>query len=170
ADVKRQVWARDGGQCTFTSESGERCPARKRIEFDHAIEVARGGEATVDQIRLRCRRHNQYTAERTFGVEFMKLKRTAAQFAREIRARKNAAVTSAEAAAAGATEDGATKKVQEQEIERDLICGLRNLGYRADQARSAANHCTTVAEITLESRMRAALAYLRPQAVTHSYG
>ena len=79
AHVKRAVWERDGCQCTFVSESGQRCPARKFLEFDHIDEVARGGVATVDRMRLRCRAHNQYEAERTFGVAFMQQKREEAQ-------------------------------------------------------------------------------------------
>ena len=42
AHVKRAVWERDGGQCTFVSEAGHRCQARKLLEFDHVEEVARG--------------------------------------------------------------------------------------------------------------------------------
>jgi hypothetical protein len=75
ARVKRVVWKRDGGQCTFVGESGHRCEARGDVEFDHVTEFARGGEATVDNIRLRCRGHNQFTAERTFGQGFMRHKR-----------------------------------------------------------------------------------------------
>ena len=65
--VKRAVWERDGGRCTFVSEAGHRCPARELIEFDHIDEVARGGEATVDNIRLRCRAHNAYEGELFYG-------------------------------------------------------------------------------------------------------
>jgi len=32
---------------------------------------ARGGEATAANLRLRCRAHNQYEAERAFGESFM---------------------------------------------------------------------------------------------------
>jgi hypothetical protein len=39
------------------------------------LEVARGGTASVDGIRLRCRAHNQFTAECTFGAGFMREKR-----------------------------------------------------------------------------------------------
>ena len=39
------------------------------------------GRATVDGIRLRCRAHNQYTAECTFGAVFMNDKRQMAQVA-----------------------------------------------------------------------------------------
>src|SRR5262245_28441376 len=78
ARVRREVWKRDQGQCTFVSEDGHRCTERRFIQFDHALEVARGGEAGVSDIRLRCRAHNQFTAERTFGAEFMRHKRIAA--------------------------------------------------------------------------------------------
>ena len=79
AAVKRAVWERDLGRCTFVSERGERCPAHSMLEFDHADPVARGGRSTVGNLRLRCRAHNQYAAERMFGAEFMKEKRERAQ-------------------------------------------------------------------------------------------
>jgi 5-methylcytosine-specific restriction endonuclease McrA len=79
ACVRRAVYERDGGQCTYVSESGHRCASRKRLEFDHMLEVARGGESTMENVRLRCRAHNQYTAEKTFGAEFMEQKRQAAK-------------------------------------------------------------------------------------------
>ena len=75
AAVRRAVRERDGGQCTFVSENGKRCESRKRLEFDHVEAFARGGQATVSGIRLRCRAHNQYAAECTFGPEFMRGKR-----------------------------------------------------------------------------------------------
>ena len=79
AHVRRAVWARDRGQCTFTSDTGRRCTERTRLEFDHVLEVARGGTASGEGIRLRCRVHNQYTAECTFGVDFMARKREEAR-------------------------------------------------------------------------------------------
>jgi len=79
AQVRRAVWAGDGGRCTFVGQNGHRCEARSRLEFDHIREVARGGEATATNIRLRCRAHNQYEAERTFGAEFMRHKREEAR-------------------------------------------------------------------------------------------
>jgi 5-methylcytosine-specific restriction endonuclease McrA len=82
ADVRRAVWKRDGARCTFVSESGRRCEATKGLQFDHALEVARGGEATVQDIRLRCWAHNQFAAECTFGTDFMRHKRIAAAEAR----------------------------------------------------------------------------------------
>jgi hypothetical protein len=79
AAVKRAVRERDGGRCTFLSDSGQRCPARDRLEFDHQEPVARGGEPTEANIRLRCAGHNQYAAECAFGSAFMSDKRAEAQ-------------------------------------------------------------------------------------------
>ncbi len=75
AEIRRQVWKRDGGQCTFVGENGHRCEARTRLEFDHVQPFARGGQATPTGLRLRCRAHNQLEAERTFGSAFMAHKR-----------------------------------------------------------------------------------------------
>jgi len=79
AHVRRAVWRRDQAQCTFVSSDGHRCAARHLLEFDHVVPVAKGGRATPDGIRLRCRAHNQYEAERVFGAEFMARKRGEAQ-------------------------------------------------------------------------------------------
>jgi len=78
AQVRRAVWERDGGQCTFVSEKGRRCSSRRLLEYDHIRPVARGGKASIEGIRLRCRGHNQYEAERAFGGEFMRKKRDSA--------------------------------------------------------------------------------------------
>ena len=76
ADVKRKVWARDGGRCTYVARDGHRCEERRALEFDHITPVALGGKGTVDQVRLRCRSHNQLEAERVFGKAFMEEKRS----------------------------------------------------------------------------------------------
>ncbi len=75
AAVRRAVWARDQGRCTFLGETLQRCRSRSFIEFDHIEPVTRGGLATVENLRLRCRTHNQYEAERAFGAGFMIRKR-----------------------------------------------------------------------------------------------
>jgi hypothetical protein len=75
AHVKRAVAERDGGRCTFTSEDGHRCEARTDLEWDHIRPVARGGRPTVENIRQRCRVHNQHAAECVYGAEFMEAKR-----------------------------------------------------------------------------------------------
>ena len=55
--VKHAVWKRDGGQCTYVGENGHRCTSRKFLEFHHVVPYAMGGEATVENIQLRCRAH-----------------------------------------------------------------------------------------------------------------
>ena len=75
ASVRRAVWERDEGRCTFVSITGGRCRSRRFIELDHVVPFARGGKATVENLRLRCSAHNQYEAERVFGVDFMRQKR-----------------------------------------------------------------------------------------------
>ena len=127
AHVKRDVWLRDGGRCTFTGASGHVCGATRLLEFDHVVPIARGGRTAADNIRLRCRAHNQYEAEKEFGADFMEQKRA------------------------------------EQQLERDVIGGLRSLGCRADEARRAVE--ATRSAGSLEERLRAALKLLRPSRV-----
>jgi hypothetical protein len=82
AHVRRAVWERDQGRCTFVGENGHRCEARRFLEFDHVDPVARGGRATVAGMRLRCRTHNQLEAERAFGAAFIRARREQARHAR----------------------------------------------------------------------------------------
>jgi hypothetical protein len=88
AHVRRAVRARDGDRCTFVDSHGRRCTERSFLEFDHETPVGRGGEASISGIRLRCRAHNQYEAERAFGAGFMEHKRA---FAVEQRAASKSA-------------------------------------------------------------------------------
>jgi hypothetical protein len=67
AEVKRAVWLRDLGRCAFVGTGGRRCAERAFVEFHHVHPHALGGEATVDNIRLRCRRHNGTEARADFG-------------------------------------------------------------------------------------------------------
>ncbi len=75
AHVKRAVRERDQDRCTYVSATGHRCGERSMLEFDHIVPVARGGMSTTDNVRQRCRAHNQYAAEQVFGIEFMRAKR-----------------------------------------------------------------------------------------------
>jgi len=159
AQVKRTVWERDGGRCTFASEAGRRCPARTRLEFDHIDEVARGGEATVAGIRLRCRAHNQYGAECRFGAEFMRHQRRAAAEAR-IAAKARATAAAARTAAARAPAAAAEQAPGEGE-DRDVVPWLRQLGFSAAEARRAAARCEHIPDASLEQRLRVALSCFR---------
>ena len=71
AAVRRSVWERDGGRCTWRGPDGTLCGSRWRIEFDHVVPVADGGPTTPTNVRLLCRTHNGRHAEHRFGEEFM---------------------------------------------------------------------------------------------------
>jgi hypothetical protein len=66
AAVKREVWARDAGQCAFVGTNG-RCAEHGFLEFHHVVPFAAGGPATTENIQLRCWAHNGYEAELFFG-------------------------------------------------------------------------------------------------------
>jgi len=154
APVRRAVWERDQGQCTFVSAAGHRCESRRFLEFDHIDPVARGGRATVEGLRLRCRAHNQYEAERVFGAGFMSRKRHEARLMAAVaRAAHNMPRGMLEVT-------DAMEGVAQDQI-RKVWIGLRNLGCRADEARCAAAFTETLHGVTLEERMRAALTFLR---------
>ena len=135
AHVRRTVWENCGGQCVIVGENGKRCSARKFLEYDHIIPLARGGKSTVENLRLVCRAHNQHAAEQALGAEFMKKKREEAQAARP----------------------------QVPDFRDDLIRGLRSLRIGAREAlivveRSGALKCPTI-----EEAMRTALRCLGPR-------
>jgi hypothetical protein len=66
AEVKRAVWLRDFGRCAYASAEGRRCDERAFVEFHHLRPYAADGEATIDNIQLRCRRHNAYESRSFF--------------------------------------------------------------------------------------------------------
>lgn len=72
APIRRAVYGRDGGRCTYRDARGTRCPARHGLEFHHhGRPFGYGGEHSVDNVRLACRQHNLLLAERDYGREKM---------------------------------------------------------------------------------------------------
>jgi hypothetical protein len=67
--TRRAVFERDGLRCTFVAENGHRCEARAFLELDHIDPKALGGANGADNLRVRCRAHNQLWAEQAFGRE-----------------------------------------------------------------------------------------------------
>ncbi len=67
AAVRRAVYVRDRGRCSFVASDGRRCEARAFLELDHVEPWARSGRAVDENIRLRCRAHNQMHARDCFG-------------------------------------------------------------------------------------------------------
>jgi 5-methylcytosine-specific restriction endonuclease McrA len=156
AAVRKAVWERDGGQCTFVSEKGKRCDARARLEYDHVDPVSRGGQATVAGIRLLCRAHNQFAADRALGGEFMRGKRE--------QGRERTAKARAEAdARAQAKEQEQAQSEAEAASQEELIPWLRALGCNLESARSAAARCAGMVGAPLERRMYVACQGLAPR-------
>ena len=67
ARVRREIHARDEGQCAFVSAAGRRCEAKALLEFDHRQPFARFGAADVQNLRLLCKAHNLLHARNCFG-------------------------------------------------------------------------------------------------------
>jgi hypothetical protein len=71
-EVVRAVFVRDEGRCTFVGDNEQRCDARGFLELHHHnVTYARGGEASVENLRLMCRCHNALLAERDYGARYM---------------------------------------------------------------------------------------------------
>ena len=104
----------------------------------------------MENLRLLCRAHNQHEADQTFGDGFMDEKR-------QRRSSKKEANVSKPNADPPSIDEGQTN---------DVIAGLRELGYRLDQARRAVASTEHLGEATLEQRMREALRFLCPRART----
>ena len=76
--VRRFVWERDQGQCTFESGDGRRCPERLGLQFHHDDPYGLGGDRSADNVRLLCRPHNLYMAEMDYGKDKMERYRRSA--------------------------------------------------------------------------------------------
>jgi hypothetical protein len=123
------------------SDAGHRCGERARLEFDHVEPVARGGQATVAGLRLRCRAHNQYEAERAFGAGFMEHKRRVHR----------------------RTQQAATARLDTaQQAQDEVMPWLLRLGISEREAREAAARSGAAPDAPLEERVRLALRQLGP--------
>jgi hypothetical protein len=67
ASVRREIWKRDQGRCTFVDAVGRRCNERHFLEIEHRLPHAMHGPSTVENCVLLCRSHNALRAEEVFG-------------------------------------------------------------------------------------------------------
>ena len=62
-DVRREVWRRDRGCCSYVDQhdqhGGRRCGSRYRLEIDHIVPFALGGATELFNLRLRCGAHHR---------------------------------------------------------------------------------------------------------------
>jgi hypothetical protein len=80
-EARRQAVERDGMRCSFVSDDGRRCEETGLLELDHVVPVSLGGDAT-DGVRILCRAHNRFEAERILGC-------TAVEAGKAARARRS---------------------------------------------------------------------------------
>ncbi len=60
--LRDAVFTRDEGRCTYTSSLGIRCDATAHLQIDHITPYCRGGEHSVDNLRILCGKHNRLAA------------------------------------------------------------------------------------------------------------
>jgi hypothetical protein len=67
AAVRRAVWARDAGRCSWPLDGGGCCGSTHRLELDHVVPWARWGDSTEANLRLTYAAHNRLAAREAFG-------------------------------------------------------------------------------------------------------
>ncbi len=59
--LKTKIWQRDQGKCQYRDPKTRIfCGSKYQIQLDHRYPFVLGGENTEENLRLLCRRHNQY--------------------------------------------------------------------------------------------------------------
>jgi 5-methylcytosine-specific restriction endonuclease McrA len=144
--VRREVFARDGEQCTFVDPAGTRCPARALLELDHVQPWSLGGSNDASNLRVTCRAHNQFFAE-------LKLGKSVARFRRR---------TSRRAPAPAATPP---PRILDGEAFELATRGLVGMGFAERDSRRAldlvcARHATAPAPPAIPEVLREALGVL----------
>jgi hypothetical protein len=71
AAVRRAVWARDAGRCSWPLDGGGCCGSTHRLELDHIIPWAEWGGETEANLRITCAAHNRLAARQAFGERVM---------------------------------------------------------------------------------------------------
>jgi len=66
--LKTFIWKRDQSRCTYEDpRTKRRCTSQHALEMDPITPYALGGATTVENLRLLCRAHNLYEAQKIFG-------------------------------------------------------------------------------------------------------
>jgi 5-methylcytosine-specific restriction endonuclease McrA len=79
AALRRTVFERDGGRCTYVDERGERCRETHGLELHHRHPFGKLGPHTAANVTLHCPAHDSLAAEHDFGTEHMARHREALQ-------------------------------------------------------------------------------------------
>ena len=68
SELKRHIWKRDEGRCSYIHpETKRRCASKHLLQIDHIKPFSLGGKSELNNLRLLCAGHNQLRNEKTFG-------------------------------------------------------------------------------------------------------
>ncbi len=71
AQLKREVWQKDQGRCSYQSPDGKKCISRFALEIDHIQPLALHGTTEISNLRLLCRVHNRQQVFVKLGEDTM---------------------------------------------------------------------------------------------------
>ena len=141
-EVARQVWERDGAQCSFVDAKGRRCKERRFLTLEHCQPFALSGQPTVENTSLLRSAHNAHKARLVFGAAFVAEKRALRESSNQPKEQETLPQP-----------DNFTK------VQSTLV----QLGFRRQDASQAMNQLLkTQADTGIESLLRAALRLLTP--------
>jgi hypothetical protein len=69
--IRKEVFERDEGCCTFVGADGRRCRSTYQLQFHHKVPFAWGGPPTSVNLTLHCARHNKHRAYEDYGASHM---------------------------------------------------------------------------------------------------
>lgn len=70
--IKRRIWQRDQGRCTFISPiTKQRCGSQFQVQIDHIVPYCQNGSNQEDNLRLVCSGHNRLLAAQILGESVM---------------------------------------------------------------------------------------------------
>jgi hypothetical protein len=65
AATRREVWRKSDAQCCYQDpQTGQRCSAKKYLEFDHIAPHSHGGKSDEENLQLLCDAHNRWKGAR----------------------------------------------------------------------------------------------------------
>ena len=68
--LRDRIWNRDLGKCQHRDgKTGKQCKSSHLLQLDHKFPFTLGGEASEENLQLKCRAHNQYRSELLFEFD-----------------------------------------------------------------------------------------------------
>ncbi len=68
--IRKEIWQRDQGKCTYTNPlTNKTCDSTHLIQLEHILPFAKGGAHTLQNLTLHCANHNQFNMREKFMQE-----------------------------------------------------------------------------------------------------